>query len=178
MLGISLCRLDIHGGDAALLHHGVGTVVHRLAVGSGPLSFFKEAFGAGFVDEVVVEKADRGQGAGDGVFLFIHFHPSFFHVLHVDAQSEGAVVDTYQLVIAKEAAAHGVNKFLVADGEKFPLSYRFDALHLGRGEGGLFLGNHIYRIVFIEPIECSAYHHGKEHNQDNSVFLHVGVLLF
>jgi Na+/alanine symporter len=52
------------------------------------------------------------------------------------------------------------------------------AIALGGGEGGLFLGNHIYRIVFIEPIECSAYHHGKEHNQDNSVFLHVGVLLF
>ena len=152
MLGISLCRLDIHGGDAALLHHGVGTVVHRLAVGSGPLSFFKEALGAGFVYEIVVEKTDWRQGAGDRVFLFIHLHPSFLHVFHVDAQPEGSVVNTYQLVVAKEAAAHGINKFLVVDGEKFPLSYRLDTLHLGRREGGLFFCSHLHRIVFIEPV--------------------------
>ena len=62
-----------------------------------------------------------GKGADYGIFLFIRLYPSFLDVFHVNAETQGTIIDTYQLIVTKEAMSGCINEFLIVDGKKFPL---------------------------------------------------------
>lgn len=131
LLGISSCRLIIHRCQATLFHHNVSSVVHSLSVSASPFSFFKETFSLCLVYEIVVEESYWGKGADYGIFLFIRLYPSFLYVFHVNAETQGTIIDTYQLIVTKEAMSGCINEFLIVDGKKFPLPDSLNTFYLG-----------------------------------------------
>ena len=89
-----------------------------------PLAALNEGACAGFVYEAVIKKTYRRKNCSERVT--VHSEPSLMRFLHVNAETERAVINAHQLVIAEETLADSVYKFFVVNGEKLPLT---DALY-------------------------------------------------
>ena len=109
-LGVGLGGGEVSGGETVVKHLAVGLLVEGL-VGLGcPLAGFVERLGLGFVDEVVIQEGDFGERGLDAVAL--DGDGIITQLLHVDAQTQGAIINPYQLIIGKETLTNGVNHLL------------------------------------------------------------------
>ena len=122
--GIVLCTSQVLRGHAAFFHVVVGPFVEGCQVLLTPRPTLEERLCACLVDEVGVQQSD-GRKLNNNRVAFL-LNPSRLHLVHIDAQAQSAVVDTYQFVVAEESSTNGVDHFLVADGQKLPLA---DSLH-------------------------------------------------
>jgi len=148
-VGIVAGGVDVGRCQSAGFHHSVGTAVHGLAVLGCPSSALVERAGAGFVDKVVVEQFYRRQCHADAVARW--FYPSGFGMVHVYSEPHGAVVYSYQTVVAEETAACGVHHFLVGNGQEFPFADGLYRLYLFRSDVYPVVGGNRNLVVLRHP---------------------------
>ena len=73
-------------------HALMGLTVEGLTVFGFPRAALEERFGTGLIDEIAIEEPDLGQHQTDAVAISLK--PSWFHLMHVDAQAQGTIIDT------------------------------------------------------------------------------------
>ena len=137
----------------------------------GPLAGLVEGLGLGLVDEVFIQEADLGEGHLEGVALDAYCVVA--QLLHIDAETEGAVIDADELVIGEEALPNGVDHLLGRDGQELPLTNSSDRLDLCGGGIDSVIGAQLKIVVLDAALNPEENNNNSDNNRNTYDELNV-----
>ena len=169
--GVGLGGGEVVLGEAVVEHLIAGFAIKSIMGLGGPLAGLVEGFGLGFVDEVLIQQADLGEGHLEGVAL--DGDGIVAQLLHIDAETEGAIIDTYELVIGEEALPNGVDHLLGRDGQELPLTNGSDRLNLCRGRIDSVIGAQLEIVVLDAALNPEENNNNSDNNRNTYDELNV-----
>ena len=94
-------------------------------------------------------------------------------LLHIGAETEGAVIDTYQLVIGEEALPNSVDHLLGRDGQELPLTNGSDRLDLCGGGIDSVIGAQLEIVVLDAALDPEENKNNSDNNRNTYDELNV-----
>lgn len=169
--GVGLGGGEVVVGEAVVEHLTVGFLVEGLVGLGGPLAGLVEGLGLGLVDEVLIQQADLGEGHLEGVAL--DGDSIVAQLLHVDAEAEGAIINTYELVIGEEALPNSVDHLLGRDRQELPLTNGSDGLNLCGGRIDSVIGAQLEIVVLDAALDPKENNNNSDNNRNTYDELNV-----
>ena len=163
--GVGLGGGQVVFGEAVEEHLIAGFAIKSIMGLGGPLAGLVEGLGLGLVDD------DLGEGHLEGVALDAYC--VLAQILHIDAETEGAIIDTYQLVIGEETLPDCVDHLLGRDGQELPLTNSTDRLDLSRGGIDSVIGAQLEIVVLDAALDPEENNNNSDNNRNTYDELNV-----